>query len=167
MVHLEDVSWGDLYARWQLVTKIPAEENGFTNEDCDCSLTDFQEWVLPKYENHARGVGLPPGFSAESYYVLWESGLPVGLFRLRHRLNDALSRKAGHVGYFIAPEYRGRGLATVGLAQLLEKARIIVPEDEIYLSSFKSNIASLRVQLKNGAYLHHEDEKYCYMRIAK
>lgn len=54
-----------------------------------------------------------------------------------------------------------------GLALTIEKAKAIIPEDEIYLSVHKENIASLKAQLKNGAYIHHEDEKEYYTRIKK
>ena len=35
-------------------------------------------------------------------------------------------------------------------------AEKVVPEDEIFLSVHKDNPASLRVQMKNGAYIHGE-----------
>ena len=41
------------------------------------------------------------------------------------------------------------------------------PEDEIYLEVNKDNPASLRVQMKCGAYIHHEDGEHCYMRVGK
>jgi hypothetical protein len=43
----------------------------------------------------------------------------------------------------------------------------MIKEDEIYMSVHKDNPASLRVQIKNGAYVHHEDEKEFYTRIKK
>lgn len=42
-----------------------------------------------------------------------------------------------------------------------------LPEDEIYMSVHKDNPASLKVQLKNGAYIHHEDEKEFYTRVKR
>lgn len=45
--------------------------------------------------------------------------------------------------------------------------QLYLTEDEIYLSVHKENIASLKAQLKNGAYIHHEDEKEYYTRIKK
>ena len=88
-----------------------------------------------------------------------------GLFRVRHYLNDALRSGGGHIGYGIRDQYRGRGYATKGLALTIEKARDLVAEDELYLSVHKDNPASLRVQEKNGAYIHHSDEKEYYTRI--
>lgn len=87
------------------------------------------------------------------------------MFKFRHYLNEALVNGAGHIGYGIKKECRGKGYATEGLRLALEKAREIVPEDEIYLSVHKDNPASLKVQLKNGAYIHHEDEEEFFTRI--
>ena len=91
----------------------------------------------------------------------------VGQFRLRHCLNDALRRGAGHIGYYIAPPYRGKNLATEGLRLLLEKGADIVPEKEFYLRLRKGNLASFRVMEKNGGYVAEEDPLYIYVRIPK
>ena len=37
--------------------------------------------------------------------------------------------------------------------------------DEAYLSVDKDNPGSLKAQLNNGAYIHHEDETEYYTRI--
>ena len=64
-------------------------------------------------------------------------------------------------------KYRGRGYATEGLRLTLEKARQIIPEDEIYLRTDRTNYASLRVMQKNGGQIHHEDDIKYYVRIMK
>ena len=84
---------------------------------------------------------------------------------MRHYVNDAQRSGGGHIGYGIREKYRGRGYATKGLALTIEKARDLVEEDELYQSLHKDNPASLRVQEKNGAYIHHSDEKEYYTRI--
>ena len=62
-------------------------------------------------------------------------------------------------------EFRGKGYASEGLRLTIEKAWHIIKEDEIYMSVHRDNTASLRVQIKNGAYIHHQDEKEFYTRI--
>lgn len=74
---------------------------------------------------------------------------------------------AGHIGYYIAPPYRGKGYGTKGLGLIADIARKVVPEDEIYLRVNKDNPASLKAMLKNGGYIHHEDEHSCFVRIKK
>jgi ubiquinone/menaquinone biosynthesis C-methylase UbiE len=64
----------------------------------------------------------------------------------------------------VSQKYRGKGYATKGLELTLEKARQMCIH-EVYMSVNKDNPASLRVQLKNGAYIHHENEKEYFTRI--
>ena len=75
----------------------------------------------------------------QSYVLENDDGDYVGLVNLRHRLNDALRQGAGHIGYGIRKEYRGRGYATAALALALKEAWKVVPEEEIYLSVHKDN----------------------------
>ena len=89
----------------------------------------------------------------------------MALFKVRHFLNDALRKGSGHMGYGVRRACRGRGYVTRGLALAIEKAREMVPENELYLSVGKENLASLRAQLKNGAYIHHQDGEKYYTRI--
>ena len=71
---------------------------------------------------------IPP----ETYYYLWDDEVLVGEYRIRHYLTEALKIGAGHIGYSIKKEYRGRGYGTKGLAMVLDIAREIVPEDETH-----------------------------------
>jgi predicted acetyltransferase len=48
---------------------------------------------------------------------------------------------------------------------LIEEARKIVPEDELYMHCNSDNLASLKVMLKNGGIIHHKDESGFYIRI--
>ena len=103
----------------------------------------------------------------ESFFYLWKEDEIVGEFRIRHFLCDSLREGAGHIGYFIGKEHRGHGYATEGLRMTLELARKIVPEEEIYLRVNKDNPASLKVMLKNGGRIDHEDETKYYVRVGK
>ena len=102
-------------------------------------------------------MNLPEGFVPDTVYLLETEGEYVGIFNLRHRLTEGLIHGAGHI--------RGKGYAAKGLEMLLEIARKIVPEEEIYLSVHKDNLASLNVQKKNGAYIHPENEAEYFTRI--
>lgn len=100
-------------------------------------------------------------------YYLWDGEGLVGEFRIRHYLTDALRNGAGHIGYSIRKDLRGRGYGTAGLKLTLEIARKIIPEEEVYLRVNKDNIASQKVMLKNGARIAGEDESHWFMRIPK
>ena len=98
---------------------------------------------------------------------LWNDTEIVGLFRIRHYLNETLRNGAGHIGYFIAKEHRGKGYATQGLRLTLRYAENIVPEAEYYLRVNKENPASLRVMLKNDGRIVGETEDKILVRIPK
>lgn len=140
-------------------------ENGFMNDAWGMSWQDFEANFLPERLAAARGEGLLPGYVPETWYFLWDGTRAVALFKLRHFLNDALRAGAGHIGYAVRRSERGKGYATQGLALLLPVARSIVPEDEAWLSVSRQNPASLRVMLKNGGAIHHEDDQEYYVRI--
>ena len=73
---------------------------------------------------------------------------------------------AGHIGYFIAGPFRGKGYGTEGLRLTLQEAGRIVPEEEIYLRVNVDNPASLHVMLHNGGRIASRDEKHYYVRIS-
>lgn len=143
------------------------EENGFVNAACGLAREEFGAYVQRR-KGWSQGEGLPEGYVPDTVYVLEnDDGDYVGLVNLRHRLNDALRQGAGHIGYGIRKEYRGRGYATAALALALKEAWKVVPEEEIYLSVHKDNPASLKVQLRNGARVDHEDGVEYYTRIPR
>lgn len=167
MLYLKAANWEDIEKEYEYITNLPENENGFTNRYCGVSREEFETEVLPDMINSSKGIGLPPGYVAGTKYFLWDDDVIVGLFRLRHELNETLREGAGHIGFGIRKEYRGKGYATEGLKMTIEKAWEIIKEDEIYMSVDKTNPASLKVMLKNGAYIHHEDETEYYTRIKR
>ncbi len=167
MIYLKEANLEDIEKEYEYIRQLPEDENGFTNPNCGCSREEFEERVLPGYINYSKGIDLAPGHVPETPYFLWDDDKIVGLFRIRHHLCEALANGAGHIGYGIGKEYRGRGYASEGLCLTIEKAWTIIPEDEIYMSVHKDNPASLRVQIKNGAYIHHEDDEEYYTRIKR
>jgi predicted acetyltransferase/phospholipid N-methyltransferase len=160
LIRVQDSDYEKTYA---LYMSFPAEENGYINSVYGYNYDRFLEWIEKK-RNWSLGKELPEGFVPDTTFVLSDEGAYVGVFNLRHCLNDALREGAGHIGYCISKPYRGKGYATKGLALTLDKARQINIH-EAYLSVNKDNPASLRVQIKNGAIIHHEDETQYFTRI--
>ena len=106
-------------------------------------------------------------FVSETFYYLWDDDILVGEYRIRNYLTDALRTGAGHIGYIIKKDFRGRGYGTKGLALALELARKIVPEDEIYLRVLKNNISFFKAICNNDAYIANEDDTHFLMIIKK
>lgn len=167
MIYLKKINPEDIEKEYLFVRDIPSDENGFLNEYHNISRKDFEENALRQMIDASDGIGLPKGYVPETFYFLWDDDNIVGQFRLRHYLCESLRTGAGHIGYFIKNEYRGIGYGSEGLRLLLQIAKDIIPEDEIYLRVNRDNPASLRVMLRNGGYIDHEDELKYYVRIKK
>ena len=172
MLYLKPANFEDLDAEYEYVKEMPIDENGLTNEFHGISKEDFEKIALPQMINWSKGIDLPEGFVPETFFFLWnqENGKNeiVGQFRVRHHLIPALRDGAGHIGYQIKKEHRGKGFGTEGLRLTIIEAKKILAkhgETELYLRCNITNPASLSCMLKNGAVIHHQDEQKYYTRI--
>ena len=156
----------DIEAEFLFVRDIPEDENGYINVNHGISREDFDD-ALDIIIANSKGRRLPEGYVPATTYYLWDNDTIVGEFQLRHHLCESLINGSGHIGYYIAPSFRGKGYAGAGLKLLLHEARDIVPESEFYLHVFKSNPASLKVMLRNGGRIHHETDDSYFVRIPK
>lgn len=167
MLYLKEANWDDLEKEYLFVRDMPVDENGLLNEWHGVSKDVFRTKALKQMIDFSKGANLPEGFVPETFLFLWDDEEIVGQFRIRHYLCESLREGAGHIGYFIGKEFRGKGYGTEGLRLTLQKAREIIPEEEIYLRVDKYNTPSLRVMLNNGGVVHHEDNIKYYVRIKK
>lgn len=165
MLLLKKINYEDIDKEYEAIIKIPHNENGFENKYYNVSKEEFKDEILPKLLKNSEGIDLPEGYVPDTYFFLWNNQEIVGLFKIRHYLNDFLKKGPGHIGYTILENYRGNGYATEGLKLAIEECKKIIKEDEIYLSSHKNNPLSLKVQIKCGAYLYGENENEYLTRI--
>ena len=165
MICLKKAGPEDIEKEWPFVRDMPVDENGLTNAYHGVSREDFERRVLPEMIGFAEGKGLPNGYVPETIFFLWDGDTIVGQFRIRHYLCESLRTGAGHIGYFIAKPFRGKGYGTEGLRLTLEEARNIIPEKEFYLRVNLDNPASLRVMLKNGGRVVSQDDAHYFVRI--
>lgn len=167
MLLLRELNIDDIEKEYLYIKELPENENGFTNKYFGVSKDDFLNTVFPTMLRHSKGIDLPVGYVPCTEFFLWDDQNIVGLFRIRHFLNETLRNGSGHIGYGIAKEFRNRGYATRGLELTINKAWDIIREDEIYMSVQKNNLSSLKVQMNNGAYIHHENETHFFTRISR
>ena len=101
---------------------------------------------------------VPAGYVPDTVYFLMDEseGKILGRISIRHRLNDYLLNRGGHIGYAVAPSERRKGYATEQLRLGLEKCREM-GLSPVLITCLKENIASAKVIQKNGGVL--EDER--------
>ena len=165
MLLLKKINYEDIDKEYEAIIKIPYNEKGFKNEYYNVSKEEFKDEIIPKLLKNSEGIDLPEGYVPDTYFFLWNNQEIVGLFKIRHYLNESLKKFSGHIGYTILENYRGNGYATEGLKLAIEECKKIIKEDEIYLASHKNNPLSLKVQIKCGAYLYGENENIYLTRI--
>ncbi len=140
-------------------------ENGFHNPYFGVSFEDFKRIHLKELLQSAKGIIENKDYVPQTYFFLWLNSQIIGVFKVRHCLNEKLINGSGHIGFSIHPKFRGQGYATKGLKLIIDEIKPWIKEDEIYMSCFKHNEPSLKVQLANGAYIHHENEDHFFTRI--
>ena len=165
MLYVKEANTADAEKEWRFVREMPPDENGLTNEWYRVSREDFEAKALPRMIAFGKGENLPEGYVPETFLFLWDGDRIVGQFRIRHYLCESLRTGAGHIGYCVGKDDRGKGYGTEGLRLTLEEARKIVPEEEFYLRVNRDNPASLKVMLKNGGRVAAEDADKYYVRI--
>lgn len=165
MLYLKPLNAEDGEKEYAFFQTLPPE-NGFMNPFYGISYDAFLA-RLPEYLAYARGENLSPGRVAATTALLWEEDEIVGMFSLRHYLNEALRAGAGHIGCAIRPDLRGRGYAKEGLKLAVEYLRGLPDFDgeEIHLSCNKDNTPSLKTMLACGGYIHHTGPGRYFVRI--
>lgn len=165
MIFLKKVNLDDWEEEYKAIKAMPPYENGFENRFYDVSEEEFKNEVIPELLRNSEGLDLPEGYVPDTYFFLWDDDRIVGLFKIRHFLNDFLRNGPGHIGYGILPEFRGKGYAKKGLLLAIDICRDLILEDEIYLSVHKDNQPSINVQKACGAIFVGETEDQYLTRI--
>ena len=115
----------------------------------DKYIDNYEGWLvkLEEYYNIIPNEKLVP---AETYFLIRESDNKIiGMLNIRLTLNEHLKHLGGHIGYGIAPQFRGKGYGNEILRLLLNKADEIGIE-KVLVTVRLDNIASQAVALANG-----------------
>lgn len=113
--------------------------------------------MVEKLNGYSKGIGLPDGFvECSTFWLINENNRILGAIDIRHRLNDYLLFRGGHIGYGIRPSERRKGYASLMLSFALEKSKIIgLPK--VLTTCSKSNLGSAKTITNNGGILESED----------
>ncbi|MFP7299225.1 GNAT family N-acetyltransferase [Neobacillus niacini] len=106
--------------------------------------SNFEEMVQ-FLRNNEQGQNLPEGWVPDStFWLINQDKRILGVVNIRHRLNENLLNRGGHIGYGIRPSERMKGYATKLLSLALEKSKelginkALVVCDEENTGSFKT-----------------------------
>ena len=137
-----------------LLTGLADGENGFGG-----TAFGRGEQTLDEFLAHCvRGKTEPqPGFVPQTVFWIVDSGRAAGMLRMRHTLNDKLRVEGGHIGYYVAPGSRGKGLAGRALGEALMLLRGM-GLSEVMLTTDPDNVASIRVIEGHGGRLTGQPE---------
>jgi RimJ/RimL family protein N-acetyltransferase len=99
------------------------------------TLTTHRVWFLTRLSEPDRVV-----------HIVEQDGVPIGMF------TATLRKEHAELGYLVAPEYRGRGLAKEIRRMGIERIGAWRPDLRLLRSDIrKENVRSLRTALRGGA----------------
>ena len=165
MIEIRKLSPDDGQDIYDMLQKIPKDENGLINNANGMTFAEFKTWLLKK-QTESEQTGLVDGWKVPSTtYWLFVNGTPVGFGNVRSFLTDALKKAGGHIGYGIVPEYRGKGYGRILLKLLLQKAHEAGIE-KVLLTIHSDNLPSQAVALANGGVITEKTDERVWIWIS-
>lgn len=81
---------------WEMLNEFPKNDNGFYNPAYKIPFEEFKEMLNDKMDE-ALGLNLGPGMVPQSIYWLYKDNRPVGISKLRTKLNNKLRYSEGDI----------------------------------------------------------------------
>lgn len=105
----------------ELLAALGEGENGFGGTPVGSDPAKLDDWL-----DYCRHIAEAPPLSEyfvpqTNYWITDDAGFVVGLVRMRTQINASLLNYGGHVGYYVAPAYRGQGYGSGALRLALDK----------------------------------------------
>jgi len=116
---------------------------------------DYASW-LGKTQSIQRKETCPPNLvTADTYFLMDDSGSILGAINVRHELNDFLFNFGGHIGYGVRPSERRKGYANAMLSMALGRCRELGMERVLVICD-RENLPSAKTIIRNGGILENE-----------
>jgi predicted acetyltransferase len=125
--------------------------DGIVNGDGGLLKSDTYEDWLGFLQLKSNEKTVPDGLVPSSTYfaVKSKSGTIVGMIDIRHKLNEFLATRGGHIGYSIRPSLRGNGYGTAMLTLALQKCKQI-GLSRVLITCGQDNIRSAKTAMHCG-----------------
>jgi len=135
-----------------MINEIGPDDGGFQGLERPLTPGTLAKYIAQLLDE-AAGRGLPQGYvPMNTYWLLGGGNQLLGISRLRHRLTDSLTRRGGHIGYWVRPRERGKGYGTRLLSLTCQKAAALGIE-RILVTCSRTNNWSVRIIEGNGGIL--------------
>lgn len=115
---------------------------------------DYKKWLTFVYDNEDERTAHTE-VTASVYLAINEEKRVVGMFNIRHDLNDYLYHYGGHIGYSVRLGERRKGYAKEMMRQGLEKCKLLGLE-QVLLVCDAVNVGSVRTIKAFGGQLENE-----------
>lgn len=165
MLYIKEPNQNDIAEIYQFISATPFLESGFINLYLNIPQEHFADSCINYLINLSKLPHIEGTLKPMTTYFLWLDNRIIGMYHVLHELDELLKKTDGHISYTILKEYRNQGYATKGLSLVINSAKHLIKEDEIYMHTTKDNQASLKVQLNNGAKIVQETENDYFTRI--
>ena len=130
---------------YSLLSGIEKDDNGYINEFAEMTKEEFMTKGIQLLLDWSKGQNLYENFVPTTFHFLYDNeNNIVGVFKLRHFLNEFYKNGPGHISYAIKKECRNKGYAKIGLNLAVQVLNNILPEEEklIKVCCSRKNIGS-------------------------
>ena len=130
---------------YSLLSGIDKNDNGYMNEFAEMTKEEFLTKGIQLLLDWSNGKNLYENFVPITFYFLYDNeNNIVGVYKLRHYLNDFYRKGPGHISYAIKKDCRKKGYAKIGLHSAIKVIDTILPEEEklIRVCCSRKNIGS-------------------------
>ena len=122
----------------------------------DRYLENYNNWLKKLDSDLDYGNIKSSRVPANTYFAIKENSTKIiGMINIRHKLNDYLLKKGGHIGFGVRPKERRKGYATKILSLGLNRCKELSIQ-EILVTCDKDNIASAKTIQNNGGIMENE-----------
>ncbi len=132
--------------------------NTFSDMDKSCYASHYIPQMsfhqyLEIIDKERLGIDLLENRVPATLLYAFLDGKIIGRVGIRHMLNDYLYNVGGHIGYVVATNYRGKGIATLMLKEALNYSKNILNLERSLITCDDDNLASIKVIEKCGGIL--------------
>lgn len=114
----------------------------------------FQQY-LQKLADNKAGVNLAPDRVPDTMLYGFLENQIIGRVNIRHNLNEEISHRGGHLGYWIHPDFRGMGYGFEMVREALPICKNL-GLTKILITCADDNFASIRIIEKLGGSLENK-----------